>query len=73
MKAYYSTRYGGPEFAFYGDLPDAVAQKGELLIEIKAVSINPVDYKIMSGIARIVSGNKFPKIFGTDFAGIVKE
>jgi NADPH:quinone reductase-like Zn-dependent oxidoreductase len=73
MKAYYSTRYGGSQYAFYGDLPDAIAQKGELLIEVKAVSINPVDYKIMSGITRIISGNKFPKIFGTDFAGIVKE
>lgn len=73
MKAYYSTRYGGPEYSFYGNLPDAVADQGELLVEIKAVSINPVDYKIMSGILRIASGSKFPKIFGTDFAGIISE
>ena len=73
MKAYYSTKYGGPEFAFYGDLPDADAKPGEILIEIKAVSINPVDYKIMSGIIRLVSGLKFPKIFGTDFAGVVRK
>lgn len=73
MKAYYSTKYGGPDYAFFGDLPDASAQKGEILVEVKAVSVNPVDYKIMRGVARIISGNKFPKIFGTDFAGIVKE
>jgi len=73
MKAYYSTRYGGPEYAFYGDLPDAVRKPGEILVEVKAVSINPVDYKIMSGIVRFMSGSKFPKIFGTDFAGIIKE
>ncbi|MBK9389034.1 MAG: NAD(P)-dependent alcohol dehydrogenase [Bacteroidetes bacterium] len=73
MKAYYSTKYGGPEYAFYGELPDATAKKGELLIEVKAVSINPVDYKIMQGAVRIISGSKFPRVFGTDFAGIVKE
>jgi len=73
MKAYYSTKYGGPEFAFYGDLPDAVAKTGEILIEVKAVSINPVDYKIMHGVTRLISGSKFPRIFGTDFAGTVKE
>ncbi|HUX95017.1 MAG TPA: NAD(P)-dependent alcohol dehydrogenase [Bacteroidales bacterium] len=73
MKAYYSTKYGGPEFAFYGDLPDSIAKPGEVLVRIEAVSINPVDYKVMSGALRIVTGLKFPKIFGTDFAGIVKE
>lgn len=73
MKAYYSTKYGGPEYAFYGDLPDAIASQGEVLIRVEAVSINPVDYKIMSGVVRIVTGSKFPKIFGTDFAGTVKE
>jgi NADPH:quinone reductase-like Zn-dependent oxidoreductase len=73
MKAYYSTKYGGPEYAFYGELPDPIAKPGELLIDIKAVSINPVDYKIMQGIARLISGSKFPKVYGSDFAGIVKE
>ena len=73
MKAYYSTKYGGPEYAFYGELPDATTKNGEILIEVKAVSVNPVDYKIMQGAVKIVSGSKFPRVFGTDFAGIVKE
>ncbi len=73
MKAYYSTKYGGPEYAFYGELPDVAAKKGELFIEVKAVSINPVDYKIMQGAIRVISGSKFPRVFGTDFAGVVKE
>jgi NADPH:quinone reductase-like Zn-dependent oxidoreductase len=73
MKAYYSTKYGGPEYSFYGDLPDATAKKDQLTIEVKAVSINPVDYKIKQGVVRIISGFKFPRIFGSDFAGIVRE
>jgi NADPH:quinone reductase-like Zn-dependent oxidoreductase len=73
MKAYYSTKYGGPEYAFFGELPDVSAKNGEVLVEVKAVSINPVDYKIMQGAVRLISGSKFPRVFGTDFSGIVKE
>lgn len=72
MKAYYSTAYGGPEVSTYGDFPDPVAGEGQILIEVKAVSINPVDYKVKRGIARLLTTAKFPRIFGSDFAGIVK-
>jgi len=73
MKAYYSTAYGGSESSVYGDLPDPSAGPGQLLIEVRAVSINPVDWKIKQGAARVITGFRFPRIFGTDFAGIVKE
>lgn len=72
MKAYYSTAYGGPEVSRYGDYPDPSAGNGQLLIEVKAVSINPVDYKVKRGIAKFMSGSRFPRIFGSDFAGVVK-
>ncbi len=64
MKAYYSTEYGGPEYAFFGELPDPTPKTGELIVKVKAVSINPVDYKIMQGATRLISGSKFPGIFG---------
>jgi NADPH:quinone reductase-like Zn-dependent oxidoreductase len=73
MKAYYSTAYGGSESSVYGDLPDPAAEAAQLLIEVKAVSINPVDWKIKQGVARLVTGFNFPRIFGADFAGIVRE
>ncbi len=73
MKAYYSTAYGGSESSAYGDLPDPSTGLGQLLIEVKAVSINPVDWKIRQGVARLVTGFRFPRIFGADFAGIVRE
>ena len=72
MKAYYSTAYGGPEVSQYGDFPDPSAGEGQLLVEVKAVSINPVDYKVKRGIAKFMSGSKFPRIFGSDFAGVVR-
>jgi len=73
MKAYYSTAYGGPEVAHYGDYPDPVLKENQLLVEVKAVSINPVDYKVKRGSVRFLSGSKFPRIYGSDFAGVVKE
>jgi len=72
MKAYFSTAYGGPEVSQYGDFPDPAAGKGQILVEVKAVSINPVDFKVKRGIAKLMSGSKFPRIFGSDFAGVVK-
>lgn len=72
MKAYYSTAFGGPEVSHYGDFPDPHAGKGQLLVEIRAVSINPVDYKVKRGIAKFMSRSGFPRIFGSDFAGVVK-
>lgn len=72
MKAYYSTAYGGPEVSQYGDYPDPAAGDGQLLVEVKAVSINPVDYKVKRGIAKFMSGSRFPRIFGSDYAGVVK-
>jgi NADPH:quinone reductase-like Zn-dependent oxidoreductase len=71
MKASFIAGYGGTEVIRYGDLPDPVMQKNQILIEVKAVSINPVDYKTISGIIRIVSGFKFPKIIGSDYAGVI--
>jgi NADPH:quinone reductase-like Zn-dependent oxidoreductase len=73
MKAYYSKSYGNSGASVYGDLPDPVTGPGQVLVEIKAVSINPVDWKIRRGDARVVSGFRFPRIFGADFAGIVRE
>jgi NADPH:quinone reductase-like Zn-dependent oxidoreductase len=42
-------------------------------VEVKAVSINPVDFKVRNGSLKFLTGSKFPRIFGTDFSGIVKE
>lgn len=65
--------YGGADASVYGELPDPVITSNKMIIMVKAVSINPVDYKIKNGDVRLISGSKFPKTVGSDFAGIVKE
>ena len=73
MKAFYKLSFKKSETSIYGDLPDPVAGKNQMLIEVKAVSINPVDYKLNNADTRFIPGAKLPKIVGSDFAGIVKK
>lgn len=73
MKAFYQISFGGSEADKYGDFPDPVAGTDQLLIQVKSVSINPIDFKIRRGDLKMIVGSKFPKIVGSDFAGIVKE
>lgn len=48
-------------------------QSNQVLIKIKAVSINPMDWKIRKGEMKLMSGSKFPKHTGVDFAGIIED
>lgn len=73
MKSFFIESYGGLEVMKYGDIPEPVLTPGRILVQVKAVSINPVDYKIRQGDIRFITGSKFPKILGADFAGIVKD
>jgi len=50
-----------------------VPQKDQVLIRVKAVSINPLDWKIYRGEQKLMSGSKFPKSIGIDFSGIVEQ
>lgn len=70
MKAFFATAYGGPEVMRLGDLPEPVPRAGEVLVAVRAASVNPVDWKVRQGAARILGG-KFPRVLGTDFAGTV--
>jgi NADPH:quinone reductase-like Zn-dependent oxidoreductase len=47
-------------------------EKDQLLIRVKAVSINPLDWKVYGGEMKLMSGSKFPKAVGIDFSGIVE-
>ena len=73
MKAFFITSYGGPEVMRYGDLPDPSPARGEVFVAVKAASLNPLDFKIRRGDFRIITGYRFPKILGSDFAGIVRD
>lgn len=72
MKAVVLHEYGGPEKLQYEDFPDPVPGEGEVLIRVSATSINPIDWKMRSGVAKEHFPVDFPGIIGRDLAGIVK-
>jgi NADPH:quinone reductase-like Zn-dependent oxidoreductase len=71
MKAFLATAYGGPEVMILGDIPEPVPRQGEVLVAVKASSVNPVDWKVRNGDVRFITGARFPKVYGCDLAGVV--
>ena len=73
MKAVVINKFGGNDVVEIQDMPRPVPGPGEVLIKVHAASINPVDWKIRSGMLKIVTGSKFPLILGRECAGQVVE
>jgi len=73
MKAVLIDKYGGPEKFRIGEHPEPSPKAGEVKIRMKATSINPINFKVRGGVAFVISGLRFPKILGSDFAGIVEQ
>src|SRR5580698_10412509 len=76
MKAAY-TRYGPPDMIEVGDLEKPVPRDNEVLLKVCAASVNPLDWKTMTGgpyIVRLLLGLRKPKIkqLGVDVAGQVE-
>jgi NADPH:quinone reductase-like Zn-dependent oxidoreductase len=72
MKAAVLHQYGGPEELKYEDFPDPKPGPGEVLVRVRAASINPVDWKIRSGAAKERFPVTFPTVLGRDVAGVVE-
>lgn len=69
MKASYIEKNGEPEVLKYGDLPDPVAEPGQVVVDIHAASINGADWKVRAGTYGPME--KFPYVLGRDFSGVV--
>jgi len=55
------------------DMPDPEIDPDEILVRVRASSVNPVDWKVRRGALRFVSGWNPPKVLGADFAGEVEK
>lgn len=71
MRGYVIDRYGGPEVMRLGELPEPTARAAEVVVAVRASTVNPVDWKIRAGELRLLSGRRFPRALGTDFAGVI--
>ena len=72
MKAVRLHGYGDPNQLVYEEAPDPVPGPGEVLVRLKATSVNPFDWKVRSGAMQQVFQVQFPKILGSDIAGTVE-
>lgn len=48
-------------------------QPHQVLVRVKAVSLNPIDWKIRKGQMKLMSGSKFPRHTAVDFSGIIED
>ncbi|MBB3138296.1 NADPH:quinone reductase-like Zn-dependent oxidoreductase [Rhizobium pisi] len=72
MKRVQYDRYGGPEKMYFGECDVPRVGDGEVRVSVKAAAINPFDWKLRQGAMKLVTGRRFPKAMGTDFAGLVE-
>lgn len=73
MKAATIHRYGSPDVLTLEQVPRPVIGSRDVLIQVHATSINPVDWKIRSGNQRAIIHYKLPWILGMDVSGVVVE
>jgi NADPH:quinone reductase-like Zn-dependent oxidoreductase len=71
MKAIRIHAYGGIENLHYDEVPCPEPKPGEVLIQVYAAGINPIDWKIREGYLKQAFDYPLPVIVGTDIAGVV--
>jgi NADPH:quinone reductase-like Zn-dependent oxidoreductase len=69
MKALQYAEYGDPEVLRVVDVDEPHAGPGQIRVAVKAVGINPVDWKVRSGRFK----GRLPAITGSDVSGVVDE
>lgn len=70
MRAAYIEQVGSPESIIYGDLPKPKPTGNQVLVKVGAVSVNPIDTYIRSGL--VAADLPMPFVLGCDLAGVVE-
>jgi NADPH:quinone reductase-like Zn-dependent oxidoreductase len=69
MRAWRMQRYGGIEAMTLDSMPVPSPGAGQVLVRMRAASINPIDWKIREGYLKAMLPLQFPKVMGRDGAG----
>jgi NADPH:quinone reductase-like Zn-dependent oxidoreductase len=64
-------RYGGPDEMRLEQVDVPEPGPGQVRVQVRATSANPADWKVRAGALRLVSGSRFPRGMGHDFAGVI--
>src|ERR1700735_5069183 len=73
MKAVVLHEYGGPgKLRFEENVLERQMRGGTVLIAAAAASVNPIDWKMRSGVRQKDFPLSFPAILGRDVSGVVR-
>src|SRR6478672_9158175 len=73
MKALVLKRYGGPDQIAFADIPRPVPKPDEILVQVHAAGLNPIDNMIRKGTFKPMLRFQLPATLGSDLAGVVVE
>ncbi len=71
MKAVTAAEFGSPDVLTLTDVPEPSPGANQVLIRVRATSVNPIDGKIRSGLVPPIAPD-FPMILQCDVAGVVE-
>jgi NADPH:quinone reductase-like Zn-dependent oxidoreductase len=69
MRAVLVHETGGPDVLRLEDVPQPQAGEGQVLVRVRAVAVNPIDWKFRSGMVP----KDLPAVLGSDIAGTVEQ
>lgn len=73
MKALVFKRYGKPDQIAFADLPRPSPKPDEILVQVHAAGLNPIDNMIPKGTFKPILRFSLPAVLGSDLAGVVVE
>ena len=71
MQAWQIDEFGPADSLMLREVPDPVPGPGEVLVTVKAASVNPADAKLRAGRSPGADAIRFPLTLGRDFSGTV--
>jgi NADPH:quinone reductase-like Zn-dependent oxidoreductase len=71
MKAFIVDRYGSKDGGRIGEVPEPELRHADVLVQIHAAGVNPLDSKIREGEFKLFLPYRFPLILGNEVAGVV--
>src|SRR5947208_8314177 len=71
MRAFVVDRYKGKSAVRLGEMPEPEVRDDDVLVQVHAASLNPLDSKIRDGEFKLLLPYRLPLILGNELAGVV--
>jgi NADPH:quinone reductase-like Zn-dependent oxidoreductase len=73
VQAIQFSQYGGPEVLKLADVEDPEAGPGQVRVSVRAVGVNPIEWKVRSGLMAQVRPLEFPAGLGVELSGVIDQ